>query len=210
MRLRSPRPRSRGASRIDLLPHGNRQGTPTVGHVMTINESQPLAQDSTRRAVTALPLAIVCFSVPYVAMWATIRWTQPAGNEGFADLAYFASLLVLGIALVVVVIPVVVFTLGRKLDAATREQRTARAALAFGGAGLALGLVLAALMSWAMTASMVGTVANVALPAALGGLGTRLLLPVALARRWVFVLSWVLAALPLVGAVALVISLRFQ
>ena len=156
-----------------------------------------------------MPLAMVCFTVPYVAMFTTIEWIRPAGTEGFADLAYFAGLLVLGVGLVVVVIPIVVFTLGRRLEAATREWGTARAAMAFGGAGLALGLVLAALMSWALNASIVGTIANVALPAAVGGLGTRLLLPVALAHRWVFVVAWVLAALPVVGVVVLFISLRF-
>lgn len=156
-----------------------------------------------------MPLAMVCFTVPYVAMFTTLRWLQPSGNGGFLGLAYVAGLLLLGVALVVVVIPIVVFSLGRRLDATTREWGTARAATAFGGAGLALGLVVAALMSWAMAVSMVAAIANVALPAAVGGLGTRLLLPVALAHRWVSVLSWVLAALPVAGSVALVRSLGF-
>ncbi len=157
-----------------------------------------------------MPLAMVCFAVPYVAMFTTIEWLQPAGTEGFADLAYFVGLLLLGAALVAVVIPIVVFTLGRRLDAATLEWGTPRAAMAFGGAGLALGLMLAALMSLTQSISAVGAIANVALPAALGGLGTRLLLPVALAHRWVFVVAWVLAALPVVGVVVLFISVRFQ
>ncbi len=157
-----------------------------------------------------MPLAMACFTVPYVAMFTTIQWLKPTGTEGFRDLAYFAGLLLLGVVLVAVVIPIVVFTLGRRLDAATREWETARAVMAFGGAGLALGLVLAAPMTWAMNASLVGTIANVALPAAVGGLGTRLLLPVALAHRWVFVLSWVLAAIPVAGVGALFLSLHFQ
>ncbi len=155
-----------------------------------------------------MPLAMVCFTVPYVAMFTTIQWLQPAGGEGFADLAYFVGLLLVGVVLVAVVIPIVVFSLGRKLDAATLAWGTMRAALAFGGAGLALGLVAVALMSWAQGVSLLGTTANVAVPAAVGGLGTRLLLPVALAHRWVVVLAWVLAAMPVVGVVALVVSAR--
>lgn len=177
---------------------------------MTVNDFPSATQDRARRVRVAMPLAMVCFTVPYVAMLLTIQWLKPTGTEGFADLAYFAGLLILGVGLVVVVIPIVVFTLGGRLDAATRTWGTMRAALAFGGAGLALGLVLAALVSWAMSASMVGAIVNVAVPAALGGWGTRLLLPVALVHRWVYVIAWVLAAMPAAGVVALVISLRFQ
>jgi len=177
---------------------------------MTINEVPSSAQERLRRSRVAMPLAMVSFTVPYVAMLLTIQWLKPTGTEGFADLGYFAALLVVGLGLVAVVIPIVVFTLGSRLDAATRAWGTARAALAFGGAGLGLGLVLAVLLSWAMNASLVGTIANVALPAAVGGLATRLLLPVALAHRWVYVLCWVLAALPVAGVVTLFVSLRFQ
>ncbi len=174
---------------------------------MTVNDAQLPAQERTRRALAAMPLAIVCFAVPYVALFTTIDWLQPARDEGFADLGYFVALLLLGMVLVVLVIPAVVFTLGRKLDGATRASGTGRAALAFGGAGLALGLVVAVLLSLALTASLVGAIVNVAVPAALGGLGTRLLLSTALAHRWVSVLSWVLAALPVLGAVVLVFLL---
>jgi uncharacterized protein YacL len=174
---------------------------------MTVNDPRSLAQDRTRRALAAMPLAMVCFTVPYVALFTTVGWLQPATSNGFADLAYFAALLLLGVGLVVVVIPAVVFTLGRMLDNSTRDRGTARAALAFGGAGLALGLVLAVLLSWALGVSLVATIVNVAMPAAIGGLGTRLLLPLSLAHRWVSVLSWILATVPLVGAVALVFSL---
>ncbi|HZJ39502.1 MAG TPA: hypothetical protein VFD20_00945 [Demequina sp.] len=176
---------------------------------MTVHEAPSAVQDRLRRARVAMPLAMVSFAVPYVAMLFTVQWLQPAGQEGFADLAYFVGLLLLGAVLVAVVIPIVVFSLGRVLDAAMLAWGTTRAALAFGGAGLALGLVLAALMSWAQDVSMVGATANVALPAAIGGLGTRLLLPVALAHRWVVVLAWVLAALPVAGVVAVVLSVRF-
>ncbi len=177
---------------------------------MTINDEPPPVPDATRRAIAAMPLAIVCFTVPYVSLFTTIDWLQPARDEGFADLAYFASLLVVGVALVVIVIPAVVFTLGRMLDAATRSWGNARAALAFGAAGLALGLVMAVLLSWVLNASLVGTIVNVAVPAALGGLGTRLLLPAALEHRWVHVLAWALAALPVLGTVALFVSLGLE
>lgn len=174
---------------------------------MTVNDSRSSTPDGARRARAALPLAMVSFTAPYVAMFTTIQWFQPAGNDGWADLAYFAGLLVLGVTLVVVVIPLVVLTLGRQLDAATRAWGTARAVMAFGGAGLVLGLVLAALVSWVMTVSPLAAIANVAVPATVGGLATRLLLSPALEHRWVAVLSWVLAALPVAGAVALVFSL---
>jgi hypothetical protein len=153
---------------------------------------------------------MVSFALPYVAMLFTIQWLQPAGGEGFADLAYLVGLLLLGVVLVAVVIPILVFSIGRVLDAATRAWGTVRAALAFGGAGLALGLVLATLMWWAQGVSMVGAIANVALPAAIGGLGARLLLPVALSHRWVVVLAWVLAAMPVIGVVALFVLARLQ
>ncbi len=178
--------------------------------MITLNESPPPAQESLTRVRVAMPLAMVSFTVPYVAMLLTIQWLKPTGTEGFADLAYLAGLLILGLGLVAVVIPIVVLTLGRRLDAATRAWGTVRAAMAFGGAGLALGLVLAGLVSLGMNASIVGAIANVALPAAVGGLGTRLLLPVALTHRWVYVLFWVLAAMPVAGVIGLLISLRFQ
>lgn len=177
---------------------------------MTINEVHPAVQERLRRARVAMPLAMASFTVPYVAMLLTIQWLKPTGTEGFADLGYFVALLIVGLGLVAVVIPIVVFTLGSRLDAATRAWGTARATMSFGGAGLGLGLVLAVLLSWALNASLVGTVANVALPAAVGGLATRLLLPVALAHRWVYALSWVLAAMPVAGVVVLFLSLRFQ
>lgn len=173
---------------------------------MTINDAHLASHERTRRALAAMPLAIVCFTVPYVAMFATIDWLQPARDEGFADLAYVASLLVVGVVLVMIVIPAVVFTLGRMLDAATRTWGNGRAALAFGGAGLGLGLLLAVILSFALSAALVGTIANLALPAALGGLGTRLILPAALSHRRLYVLSWALAALPVMGAVVLVFS----
>jgi hypothetical protein len=157
-----------------------------------------------------MPLAMVSFAAPYVAMLFTIQWLQPAGGEGFADLAYLVGLLLLGVLLIAVVIPMLVFSLGRALDATTHAWGTVRAALAFGGAGLALGLVLATLLSWVQGVSMVGAIANVAVPAAIGGLGTRLLLPVALRHRWVVVLAWVLAAMPVIGVVALLFASRFQ
>ena len=177
---------------------------------MTLNEATTAAQARLRRSRVAMPLAMVGFTVPYVAMLLTIQWLKPTGTGGFADLGYFAALLIVGLGLVAVVIPIVVFTLGTRLDAATRAWGTARAAMAFGGAGLGLGLVLAVLLSWLMSATLVGTVANVALPAAVGGLATRLLLPVALAHRWIYVLAWVLAAIPVAGVVVLFVSLRFQ
>jgi uncharacterized protein YacL len=175
---------------------------------MTANEPQFSAQDRTRRAIAAMPLAMVSFTVPYVAMFTTIQWTLPVGEGGFADLAYFAALLLLGTALLAVFIPIVVFTLGKALDDVTRHRGTSRAALIFGGAGLGLGLLLAVVMAWALEVSLVATVANVAVPAAIGGLGTRLLLPWSLAHRAVFVLSWVFAAIPLAGLMILVLSLR--
>ncbi len=66
---------------------------------MTVHELRSSTPDGTRRARTALPLAMACFAVPYVAMLFTIQWLQPAGREGFADLAYVVGLLVLGVAL---------------------------------------------------------------------------------------------------------------
>ncbi len=154
-----------------------------------------------------MPLAIVSFSVTYVAMFATAQWFEPAGDDAWAALGYFVGLMFLGAVLVVAVIPAVVFTLGRALDGATRDWTTGRAALAFGGAGLGLGLALASAVSWWGNVSLAGAIANVAVPAAVGGLVTRLVLPAALEHRWVSVLSWVLAAIPAAGTVALAIAL---
>jgi hypothetical protein len=163
--------------------------------------------DQARRARTALPLALVTFAVTYVAMLFTVRWIKPMGEQGWDALAYFVGLLVFGALLVIVIIPIVVFTLGRKVDAATREWSTPRAAVAFGGAGMALGLVAAVVLTVWGGVSLVGALANVVVPGAVAGLATRVLLPSALEHRWVLILFWVLAALPLAGAFALAASL---
>jgi len=166
------------------------------------------ATDQARRTHTALPLALVTFAFFYVTMLTTVRWITPVGSGGWDALAYFVGLLVLGAVVVVLIIPLVVLTLGRRLDAATRELSTFRAALAFGGAGAALGLVAAVVLSGWGGVSWVGSLANVMVPGALAGFATRLLLPLALAHRWILILAWVLAALPLAGAAALATSLR--
>lgn len=171
----------------------------------------PLAPgDQARRNRAALPLAVVCFTVTYVAMLFTVQWIEPAGNAGWDALAYFVGLLVLGAALVVIVIPIVVLTLGRKLDIATRRWSRSRAAMAFGAAGLALGLVAAAVLTGWGGVSFVGALANVAVPGAVAGLATRVLLPAALEHRWLLVLFWVLAAFPVAGAAAMATSLSFS
>lgn len=173
---------------------------------MSPTEPSPSSHDTKRRNLAALPLAMSTFTLAYVGMLFTLPWLEPAGDDGWAALGYFVGLMILGAALVVVVIPAVVFTLGSRLDRATRHAGTARATVAFGGAGLALGLVLALGLAWAASVSALGTVANIAVPAAVGGAATRLLLEPALTHRWVAVVSWVLAAVPVVGAIALVIA----
>ena len=135
-------------------------------------------RDQARRTRTALPLALVTFAVSYVAMLFTVRWIKPMGEQGWDALAYFVGLLVFGALLVIVIIPIVVFTLGRRLDAATREWSTSRAAMAFGGAGMALGLVAAVVLTVWGGVSLVGALANVIVPGAVAGLATRLLLPI--------------------------------
>lgn len=172
----------------------------------TPSEPSLSSHEIKRRNLAALPLAMSTFTLAYVGMFFTLPWLEPAGDGGWAALGYFVGLMILGAALVVVVIPAVVFTLGRRLDRATRTAGTARASVAFAAAGLALGLVLALLMSWAANVSVLGASANITVPAAVGGAATRLLLEPALNYRWVAVLSWVLAVLPVVGAIALVIA----
>lgn len=173
---------------------------------MTPSDSLRSSHEAKRRNLAALPLAMSTFTVAYIGMFFSLPWLEPAGDDGWSALGYFVTLMMVGAAVVVVVIPLVVFTLGSRLDRATRSASRARASAAFGVAGFAVGLVPALLVSWGLSASILGTVANFAVPAAVGGVLTRLLLEPALTFRWVAVVSWVLAALPVVGAIAMVIA----
>ncbi len=177
---------------------------------MTVPVEPMSSQVRNRRNVTALPLAMASFTVVYIGMLFAVPWLEPAGDDGWGALAYLLSLVVVGVALVAVLIPVVVFSLGARLDTTTRDMTTMRAALVFGGAGLALGLVLSVPMSWLLGGSVAGGLANGAVPAAVGGFVTRLLLPQALDRRWLVVFAWLIAAVPALWLIAALVLVNVR
>lgn len=146
-----------------------------------------------RRAWVSMALAIAYFAVLYVATWPLARFVGD-GNDGWASLGYFVSLLLGLWVFVWAAIPAVVHTLGRRLDRATAEMPVRDSAWRFAAAGAVLGLVPALVAIASMQVPWWLPLVNFVVPAALAGLLTNLTLPLALRSQYVLVIPIALSA----------------
>lgn len=161
--------------------------------------------EPTRRTWIALGLAEVLFAVAY-PVCAGFALALPAKDthDGWAALGLFATLLVAGVFAVLVGVPIGVHTVGRLTAKWVAEWSSLRASSAHLVVGLGMGAVVAAMMI--LLAPMEPAVAVIAfvVPVGLVGLGTNLLMPLAVRHAWVRIAAWVLGAVPVLGGISLV------
>jgi len=160
-----------------------------------------------KRAWVSMALAIAYFSVLYVATWPLAQFVGD-GNDGWASLGYFVSLLLGLWALVWVAIPVVVHTAGRRIDRLTAEIPLRDSAWRFAAAGAVLGLVPALFAIVTMPVPWWIPLVNFVVPAALAGLLTNITLPLALRSQYVLVIPILLSAVAFLLPVVVFVNAR--
>lgn len=160
-----------------------------------------------RRAWVSMALAIASFAVLYVATWPLARFAGD-GSDGWASLGYFAFLLLGLWAVVWVAIPVVVHTVGRRIDRATAPLPVRDSAWRFAAAGAVLGLVPALVAIVAMPVVWWLPLVNFVVPAALGGLLTNVTLPFALRSQYVLSIPVALSAVAFLFPVVVILGAR--
>jgi len=168
-----------------------------------------ITSEATRRTWIALGLAEVLFGVAY-PVCAGLALMVPArdAHDGWADLGLIAMLLVVGLFAAVVGVPVGVHTVGRLTAKWVDTKSSTRASLAHFAMALAVGGVLAAAMIPLARIEPLVAVIAFAVPIGLVGLGTNLLMPLAVRHTWVRIAALVLGAVPVLGAVSFIIALR--
>lgn len=159
----------------------------------------------TVRAWIAVALTAPLFALLFLPSLLLVE-VFPASGDGWAELAYAALGLFAYAAGVLVVLPVVAHTVGRFVDARTRDTSTVKAGVVFGVLAGALGSVIAVPMTLDGQVGVTPLVSYVAAPA-LAAFLTRVLLPVAVRYRGVRITAIVVAALVAAPTVAFVVTM---
>ncbi|NYI39891.1 hypothetical protein [Demequina lutea] len=147
------------------------------------------------RTWIALGLAEVLFAVTYTACaWLAMALPATDTRDGWAALALFAMLLVVGVFAVLVGIPIGVHTVGRLTAKWVAGRSSLRASSAHLVMGLGMGAVVAAMMIHVSPMEPAVAVIAFVVPVGLVALGTNLLMPLAMRHRWIRITSWALAA----------------
>lgn len=162
--------------------------------------------EMTRRSWIALGLAEVLFALTY-AVCVAVALGIPATDRH--DGWEVVTLLLAGAFAVVVGVPIGVHTVGRLTATWVRGWSSVAASLAHLVVGLGVGAIAAAVMI--PLASMEPAVAAVAfaLPAGVVGLGTNLLMPLAVRHGWIRMTAWVLGTMSVLGGMSLFPLLGF-
>ena len=165
------------------------------------------ASEETRRTWIALGLAEVLFAVTYpVCAWLALAVPSTDTRDGWADLALFAMLLVVGVFAVLVGLPIGVHTVGRLTARWVQGRSSLYASSAHLIVGLGMGTAVAVTMIRLAQVEPAAAVIVFAVPLGVVGVGTNLLMPLAVNHAWVRIAAWVLGAMPVVVAVSLLAS----
>lgn len=163
---------------------------------------------ATTRTWIALGLAELWFTVVYLPCAALAFYTSSVVQEPSpGDIGLFASLVIYAGFALLIGVPIGVHTAGRLTDRATRDWPVFKAAVVHFVVGFVLGTVCAVLVVSQGLTNLPAALVGFALPPALAGFLTHLVVPTAVKYRWIAVVAWVLSAIPLATAAVWAVAL---
>lgn len=166
---------------------------------------------ATTRTWIALGIAELWFAVVFLPCAAASFYASSVVEEPEpGDIGLFASLVFFAGFALLIGVPLGVHTAGRLTDKLTRDWPVFKAALVHGVVGFALGMVFAAYITLQDLTNLPAAIVGFALPPALAGFLTHLVVPTAVKRRWIAVVAWIVAAVPMVVALIWALALAAE